>query len=141
MKFEPDGNDNRVKRVELTRKGEAAAVLVEELALILEGEKTAKKSTPQRKKKKVLKKPDGEFAAKIEMIQAKIKLISKEELDGKQSISPEEYVRIGRRLGPYRRELRKIMERGGMEDEDKAEELDGMIDEIFKKREKLRENE
>ena len=143
VKFEQDGNDNRVKQVVLTSRGEAAAALVAELADVLDGKKPAKKkSTMQKKvnkKKAVQKKPAGEFGQKLEMIKAQIKLISKEELEGKKSISQEDFVRIGRRLGPYRRELRKIMETGGKGDVKKARELDGEIEAVFGERERLRE--
>jgi len=72
------------------------------------------------------------------MIKARIELISGEELEGKASISQEDYVRIGRRLGPYRRELRKIIETGGKGDVKKASGLDGEIEKVFAEREKLR---
>ena len=143
VKFEQDGNDNRVKQVVLTSRGEAAAALVAELADVLDGKKPAKKkSTMQKKvnkKKAVQKKPAGEFGQKLEMIKAQIKLISKEELEGKKSILQEDFVRIGRRLGPYRRELRKIMETGGKGDAKKARDLDGEIEAVFGERERLRE--
>ena len=143
VKFEQDGNDNRVKQVVLTSRGEAAAALVAELADVLDGKKPAKKKSTVHKKinkkKAVQKKPAGEFDQKLEKIKAQIKLISKEELEGKKSISQEDFVRIGRRLGPYRRELRKIMETGGKGDVKKARALDGEIEAVFGERERLRE--
>jgi DNA-binding MarR family transcriptional regulator len=138
VKFRPDSNDNRVKKVQLTKKGEVAAVLVAQLADVLEGNKTAKKNTGKRRKKVTPKKPDGEFTEKMKLIQTQIELISKEELADKENIEQEDYMRIGWRLGPYRRELRKIMEIGGEGDVKKAKELDELIEETFKKRESLR---
>ncbi|KAF5412715.1 MAG: hypothetical protein C5S43_01430 [Candidatus Methanocomedens sp.] len=142
VKFEQDGNDNRVKRVALTSRGDAAAALVEELSDVLEGKKITKKNGTVRrkenKKKAAPKKPAGEFGQKLEMLKAQIELISKEELGGKKSISQEDYVRIGRRLGPYRRELRKIMETGGKGDMKKAGALDGEIETVFVERKKLK---
>lgn len=128
--FESDGSDSRVKRIVLTPKGEDAAVLVEELAAVLEGREV----TDSSKKKAAAE----EFISRINMIRLKIELISKEELDGKKSISQKDYVRIGQRLGPYRRELRKIIEKGKKKDVSKAQDLDAMIDNIFKMRERLR---
>ena len=137
--FEQDGNDNRVKRVELTQKGEAAAELIEELSAVLDGKKTGKKGTAGKKTKKAAsRKAAGNFGEKLEMIKARIELISGEELEGKGSISQEDYVRIGRRLGPYRRELRKIMEAGGKGDAKTARGLDGEIEKVFGERERLR---
>ncbi len=141
VKFEQDGSDNRVKRVVLTSRGDAAAALVEELSDVLEGKKVTKKKGAVRKKNKkkaAPKKPAGEFGQKLEMLKARIELISKEEIEGKKSISQEDYVRIGRRLGPYRRELRKIMESGGKSDVKKASGLDGEIEKVFGERERLR---
>ena len=140
VKFEQDGSDNRVKRVVLTSRGDAAAALVEELSDVLEGKKVTKKKGAVRKKNKkkaAPKKPAGEFSQKFEMLKARIELISKEELDGKKSISQEDYVRIGRRLGPYRREVRKIIEIGGKGDVKKALELDGEIETVFVERKRL----
>ena len=145
VKFKQDGNDNRVKQVVLTSRGEAAAALVAELADVLDGKKPAKKKGAVRKKKMavpkktVTKKVVVDFSEKLEMVKAQIELISKEELEGKDNISQEDFVRIGRRLGPYRRELRKIMEIGGKGDVKKARELDGEIETIFGERERLRE--
>ena len=137
--FEPDGSDNRVKRVELTQKGEATAALVEELSAVLDGKKTGKKRAAGKKTKKAVSRKDaGNFGEKLEMIKARIELISGEELEGKESISQEDYVRIGRRLGPYRRELRKIIETGGKGDVKKARGLDGEIRKVFRERERLR---
>ena len=137
--FETDGSDNRVKRVELTQKGEATAALVEELSAVLDGKKTGKKRTAGKKTKKAASRKDaGNFGEKLEMIKARIELISGEELEGKKSISQDDYVRIGRRLGPYRRELRKIMESGGKGDVNKARGLDGEIGKVFGERERLR---
>ena len=137
--FEPDGSDNRVKRVELTQKGEATAALIEELSAVLDGKKTGKNGTAGKKTKKAASKKDaGNFGEKLEMIKARIKLISGEELEGRGSISQEDYVRIGRRLGPYRRELRKIMESGGKGDVKKARGLDGEIGKVLEGRERLR---
>ena len=137
--FEQDGSDNRVKRVELTPKGEATAALVEELSAVLDGKKTGKKGTAGKKTKKAASKKDaGNFGEKLEMIKARIELISGEELEGKKSISQDDYVRIGRRLGPYRRELRKIIETGGKGDVKKAKGLDGEIEKVFGERERLR---
>jgi DNA-binding MarR family transcriptional regulator len=141
VKFEQDGSDNRVKRVVLTSRGDAAAALVEELSDVLEGKKVTKKKGAVRKKNKkktAPKKPAGEFGQKLEMLKARIELISKEELEGKKSISHEDYVRIGRRLGPYRRELRKIMEIGGKGDVKKAGGLDGEIEMVFVERKNLK---
>jgi DNA-binding MarR family transcriptional regulator len=132
--FEPDGYDNRVKRVELTPKGQDAAELVEELAGVLEGKKAGKVQT----NKAASKKNSINFAKKIEMIRAQIDLISKEELGSKKSISQEDYVRMGRRLGPYRRELRKIMKSGGKADIKQAEALDKEIKRLFEERGRLR---
>lgn len=129
--FEPDGSDNRVKRVELTPKGQDAAELVEELTAVLEDKKAHKNKAAS--KKKVIN-----FAKKIEMIEARIDLISKEELGAKKNVSQEDYVRIGRRLGPYRRELHKIMKSGGKGDVKQAEALDEEIERLFKERERLR---
>ena len=137
--FEQDGSDNRVKRVELTQKGEATAALVEELSAVLDGKKTGKKGTTGNKTKKAASKKDVlDFGEKLELIKARIELISGEELERKKSISQEDYVRIGRRLGPYRRELRKIMESGGKGDVKKAGGLDGEIEKVFGERERLR---
>ncbi|MBW6517903.1 MAG: winged helix DNA-binding protein [ANME-2 cluster archaeon] len=138
--FEQDGSDNRVKRVVLTSQGTAAAVLVQELSDVLEGKKPVKKKggVVAKKKKAVPKKPAGEFGQKLARIKAQIELISQEELEGKKSLSQEDYVRIGRRLGPYRRELRKIMETGGKGDVKKAGALDGEIEKVFGERERLR---
>ncbi|MCK4938126.1 MAG: winged helix DNA-binding protein [Methanosarcinales archaeon] len=140
VKFEQDGSDNRVKRVALTSQGAAAAALVEELSDVLEGKKSKKKKgvVIKKKMKAVPKKPAGEFGQKLEMLKAQIELISKEELEGKKSISQEDYLRIGRRLGPYRRELRKIMETGGKGDAKKAGALDGEIEMLFVERKRLR---
>ncbi|MCL7412085.1 MAG: winged helix DNA-binding protein [ANME-2 cluster archaeon] len=137
--FEQDGSDNRVKRVALTSQGTAAAVLVQELSEVLEGKRSLKKKGGVRKKKKAAThKPPAEFGQKLEMIKARIELVSKEELEEKKSLSQEDYVRIGRRLGPYRRELRKIMETGGKGDAKKAAALDGEIETVLGGREKLR---
>ncbi|MCL7414923.1 MAG: MarR family transcriptional regulator [ANME-2 cluster archaeon] len=139
VKFEQDGKDNRVKQVVLTSRGEAAAALVAELADVLDGKKTTrKKGAVVRKNKNVPKRPAGEFYQKLETIKAQIELISKEELDGKKSILQKDYVRIGRRMGPYRRELRKIMETGGKSDVKRAGVLDGEIEKVFGERERLR---
>lgn len=138
VKFEQDGSDNRVKRVGLTPRGETAAALVEELADVLEGKKAGKKRAAGRKKKTGVKKPASGFADKLETVRGQIELISKEELDGRDSISQEDFVRIGRRLGPYRRELRKIMETGSKGDAKKAGMLDGEIEKVFRERERLR---
>jgi len=132
--FEPDGTDNRVKRVELTPKGQDAAELVEELAAVLAGKKAGK----VQKNKAASKKNAIDFTKKIEMIEAQIDLISKEELGAKKSVSQEDYVRIGRRLGPYRRELHKIMKSGGKGDVKQAEALDKEIERLFEERERLR---
>lgn len=137
--FDQDGSDNRVKRVELTPKGEATAELIEELSAVLECTKTGKKGTARKKTRKAAsKKNAGDFSEKLEMIQARIELISGEELEGKKSISQDDHVRIGRRLGPYRRELRKIMESGGKGDVKKARELDEEIGKVLGERERLR---
>ncbi|MBA1340700.1 MAG: hypothetical protein C5S40_01025 [ANME-2 cluster archaeon] len=137
--FEPDGNDNRVKRVELTQKGEDTAALIEELSAVLDGKKTGRNGAAGKKTKKAAsRKAARDFGEKLEMIKARIELISGEELEGKKSISQEDYVRIGRRLGPYRRELRKIMDSGGKGDVKKARGLDGEIRKVFGEREKLR---
>jgi DNA-binding MarR family transcriptional regulator len=137
--FEQDGSDNRVKRVELTQKGEDTAALVEELSAVLDGKKTGRKRTAGKKTRKAASKKDArDFGEKLEMIKARIELISGEELEGKKSISQDDYVRIGRRLGPYRRELRKIMESGGKSDVKKASGLDGEIEKVFGERERLR---
>ena len=137
--FEPDGSDNRVKRVELTQKGEATAALVEELSAVLDGKKTGKKRAAGKKTKKAASKKDaGNFGEKLEMIKTRIELISGEELEGKENISQDDHVRIGRRLGPYRRELRKIMDSGGKSDVKKARRLDGEIEKVFERRERLR---
>jgi len=137
--FETDGSDNRVKRVELTQKGEATAALVEELSAVLGGKKIGKKRTAGKKiKKAASRKAAGNFGEKLEMIKARIELISGEELEGKGSISQDDYVRIGRRLGPYRRELRKIIETGGKGDVKNARGLDGEIEKVFGERERLR---
>jgi DNA-binding MarR family transcriptional regulator len=132
--FEPDGSDNRVKRVELTPKGQDAAELVEELAAVLEGKKAGK----VQKNKAASNKKAIDFTKKIEMIEAQIDLISKEEMGAKKSVSQEDFVRIGRRLGPYRRELHKIMKYGGKGDIKQAEALDGEIERLFEERERLR---
>jgi DNA-binding MarR family transcriptional regulator len=138
--FEQDGSDNRVKRVELTKKGEATAALIEELSAVLDGKKTRKKRTAGKKaKKSASNKHALDFGEKLEMIKDRIELISREELEGKVSISQEDYVRIGRRLGPYRRELRKIIDSGGKSDVNKARELDGEIEKVFGERERLRD--
>ena len=42
------------------------------------------------------------------------------------------------RLGPYRRELHKIMESGGKNDVKKARGLDWKIEKVFGERERLR---
>jgi DNA-binding MarR family transcriptional regulator len=131
--FEQDGSDNRVKRVELTKKGEATAALLEELSAVLDGKTTGKK------KRAASKKQARDFSEKLEMIKTRMELISKEELEGKNSISQDDYVRIGRRLGPYRRELRKIMESGGKSDVKKAMGLDEEIEKVFGERERLRD--
>ncbi|MBE0524603.1 MAG: winged helix DNA-binding protein, partial [Methanosarcinales archaeon] len=132
--FEPDGSDNRVKRVELTPKGQDAAELVDELAAVLEGKKTGnvQKNKASSKKKAI------DFAKKIEMIKTRIDLISNEELSAKKSVSQEDYGRIGRRLGPYRRELHKIMKYGRKGDVKQAEALDEEIRRLFEERERLR---
>ena len=44
----------------------------------------------------------------------------------------------GWRPGPYRRESRKIMESGWKSDVKKARGLDGEIEKVFRKRERLR---
>ncbi len=137
--FEQDGSDNRVKRVELTQKGEAMAALVEELSAVLDGKNTGKKRAAGKKTNKAASRKDaGNFGEKLEMIKARIELISGEELEGKKSISQDDHVRIGRRLGPYRRELRKIMESGRKGDVKKASGLDGEIEKVFGERERLR---
>jgi len=137
--FETDGSDNRVKRVELTQKGEATAALVKELSAVLDGKKTGEKGTAGKKTKKAASKKHAlDFGEKLDMIKARIELISGEELEGKKSISQEDYVRIGRRLGPYRRELRKIIDTGGKGDVKKARGLDGEIEKVFGERERLR---
>lgn len=138
--FEQDGSDNRVKRVELTKKGEATAALIEELSAVLDGKKTRKKRTAGKKTKKpASNKHVLDFGEKLVMIKDRIELISREELEGKVSISQEDYVRIGRRLGPYRRELRKIIDSGGKSDVNKARELDGEIEKVFGERKRLRD--
>lgn len=129
--FEQDGSDNRVKRVELTQKGEATAALVEELSAVLDGKNTGKKRAASKKHVR-------DFGEKLEMIKIRMELISREELEGKNSISQDDYVRIGRRLGPYRRELRKIIESGGKSDVKKARGLDEEIGRVFGERERLR---
>jgi DNA-binding MarR family transcriptional regulator len=137
--FEQDGSDNRVKRVELTPKGEATAALIEELSAVLDGKKTGKKRAAGKKTKKAASRKDaGDFGEKLEMIKARIELICGEELEGKESISQDDHVRIGRRLGPYRRELRKIIETGRKGDVKKARGLDGEIEKVFEGRERLR---
>lgn len=138
--FEQDGSDNRVKRVALTSQGIAVAVLVQELSDVLEGKKSPVKKGGMIRKKKKAATPrlPAEFDQKLEMIKSRIELISKEELEEKKSLSQEDYVRIGRRLGPYRRELKKIIETGGKGDAKKAGALDGEIETVFWEREKLR---
>lgn len=136
--FEQDDSDNRVKRVELTKKGEATAALIQELSDVLANKKPKKTHTPGKKKAESHKHaPD--FGKKLEMIKARIELISKEELEGKESISQEDYVRIGRRLGPYRRELRKVMELGGINDVNNARGVDKEIEKVLGERERLRD--
>lgn len=130
VKFIPDGNDSRVKRVELTRKGVRASALVEDLKAVLEGKKTAARIKSGSRKKE-LSKSTSDLSEKLDNIQSRIELISKEALDGRQSISKEEYVRMGRRLGPYRRELGKIMENGDKKHVDRAAVLDKMIENVF----------
>lgn len=131
VKFVPDGNDSRVKRVELTRKGVRASALVEDLIAVLEGKKAAARIKSGSRKKERSRSSFSDVSEKLDNIQARIDLISKEELDGRQSISKEEYIRIGRRLGPYRRELGKIMEKGDKKYVERAAVLDKMIENVF----------
>jgi DNA-binding MarR family transcriptional regulator len=141
VRFESSGSDNRVKRVELTHKGEAVAVLIDELVSVFEKKNVSRKKKSTDKKMITDEKRQGDSPSKLEMIKAQIELISKQELDGKKSILQEDFVRIGQRLGPYRRELRKIMETGKKDDAKKAKKVDEMIVNIFTMREKLREIE
>lgn len=138
VRFETNGNDNRVKSVGLTSKGKSTAVLVEKLIAVMDDTKTdSKRKTVSRKKVKP-KKDVKEFVEKLRVINDNIELVQKEELSSKKSISQKDFVRIGQRLGPYRRELRKIIKTGTKLEVKQAAILDEKIEDVFGERERLR---
>jgi DNA-binding MarR family transcriptional regulator len=138
VRFETSDNDNRVKSVGLTSKGKSTAVLVEKLIAVMDDTKTeSKRKTVSRKKVKP-KKDVKEFARKLRVINDNIELVQKEELSSKRSISQKDFVRIGQRLGPYRRELRKIIKTGKKLELKHAAKLDKKIEDVFGERERLR---
>ena len=138
VRFETCGNDNRVKSVGLTSRGKATAVLVEKIVAVMDDTKTDSKRKTINKKKGKPKKDVKEFARKLGVINDHIEMVKNEELGSKKSISQEDFVRIGQRLGPYRRELRKIIKTGKKVEIKQAGTLDKKIEDIFGQREKLR---
>jgi len=82
------------------------------------------------------KEEDNKVENKIKDIENKVEKIFKEEINSKDSITVEDSRRIGKRLGPYKRELSKIdtsKEKIGK----KVSELKDYIDEIMDMREPL----
>jgi len=138
VRFETNGNDNRVKSVGLTSKGKSTAVLVEKLVAVMDDTKTDSKRKTKSRKKDSPKKGVKEFARKLRVINDNIELVQKEELGSKNSISQEDFVRIGQRLGPYRRELRKIIKTGKKVEAKQAAILDKKIEDVLGGRERLR---
>jgi DNA-binding MarR family transcriptional regulator len=138
VRFETSGNDNRVKSVGLTSKGKATAVLVEKLVAVMDNTKTESKRKTINRKKVKPKKDVKEFVEKLGVINDNIDLVQKEELSSKRSISQKDFVRIGQRLGPYRRELRKIIKTGKKLEVKQAATLDKKIEDVFGERERLR---
>jgi DNA-binding MarR family transcriptional regulator len=138
VRFETSGNDNRVKSVGLTSKGKATAVLVEKLVAVMDNTKTESKRKTINRKKVKPKKDVKEFVEKLGVINDNIDLVQKEELSSKRSISQKDFVRIGQRLGPYRRELRKIIKTGKKVEVKQAATLDKKIEDVFGERERLR---
>ncbi|MCD4844150.1 MAG: hypothetical protein K8R25_06670 [Methanosarcinales archaeon] len=138
VRFETSGNDNRVKSVGLTSRGKATAVLVEKIVAVMDDTKTDSKRKTIGKKKGKPKKDVKGFAQKLGVINNNIELVKKEELGSKKSISQEDFVRIGQRLGPYRRELRKIIKTGKKVEMKQAAILDKKIDDVLGERERLR---
>ncbi|KAF5427326.1 MAG: hypothetical protein C5S46_07420 [Candidatus Methanomarinus sp.] len=138
VRFETSDNDNRVKSVGLTSKGKSTAVLVEKLIAVMDDTKTDSKRKTVSRKKDSSKTDVKEFARKLGVINDNIDLVQKEELGSKKRISQKDFVRIGQRLGPYRRELRKIIKTGKKVEVKQAATLDKKIEDVFGERERLR---
>ncbi|MBU2617973.1 MAG: hypothetical protein KKI07_04795 [Euryarchaeota archaeon] len=121
--------DGRVKYIELTDLGKNIAEALRGLIGTFEGVEVI----PQVEE-------ITELQEKITFLRSRVERVYKEEFANKRSLSVKESTRASRRLGPYRREVRK-MDKINIQDEALRKEFDELkkrIEELMLLKEKLK---
>lgn len=112
------------------------------IKLTKNGEKTIKIIKNMLKNKKITNNKSNKsnkLISKLNDIEDKINNIYNEELKNKETITKEKSSNIGKRLGPYRRELKKIKKESSQDLNDRIKEVENKIQNLMdEKKEKLK---
>lgn len=129
--FVEDEGDNRIKGVELTEQGKRVADALSALVAAVEDRGKKRKGNKNRKKKTI---PASEPDGRILRLSRAVEEIYGGELKGKDSLGEEEYLRIGFRLGPYKREIARLQK---LKNQKSLSSLKTRIEHLMMLREKL----